>query len=205
MALDYAGASQLPDGSDNQPGHLNTFLNAAKKGFANEGSMKFPEASLATGYLFSPNIEDSNGPGTAAIDHIDSVLCNPNKPYPVIVGVQGTDKTRFPSHYVLVTSKQVDSAGNVSHTIIDPAIDPANNNDTLEQYGHFETRGYVYGVSILRPPSSAEGATSVLRPETANTAQPSVAPAIGASGDLSQVSINVGDNATIALINPQGN
>ena len=26
MALDYAGASQLPDGSDNQPGHLNTFL-----------------------------------------------------------------------------------------------------------------------------------------------------------------------------------
>jgi hypothetical protein len=141
MALNYANASALPDGQPNLPDSLNNYMNTIKTAFAAEGGVNWVPASQAVGskYQFVYAKIDSATGGTAAIEKVDSIVCDPNKPHPFIVGVQGSDKSQFPSHYVLVTGKKFDSNGNVTH----PIADPANNNQTLEDYGHFQTRGYV--------------------------------------------------------------
>jgi hypothetical protein len=118
-------------------------MNSKQHAFGVESGVNWPVAAsaVAAKYQWAATTLDSATGPAAATSYIDTVVCSAAKPYPVIVGVQGTDKSHFPSHFVLVMGKQFDAAGNVTHPIADPYS--GSGKTTLENYGHFVTRGFV--------------------------------------------------------------
>jgi Concanavalin A-like lectin/glucanases superfamily/Dockerin type I domain len=180
MALSYAKVQNLA-GSSLDPGILNRFMGKTldpKYGsFFPEGDVDGRGTIAAVGQNTTwTQLGSYSKDGTnAAYQDLDNSLCSAN-PYPVIVGVKGSDPNRFPGHYVLVIGKQAKPDGTAKYLI----ADPAGRSDSLDYYGNkFQTRGIVKNSSSKKS----------LQQE---------------SPDLSALSVNAGDEADILVIDGNG-
>jgi hypothetical protein len=133
MALSQAGVKRLPNGIDLDPGELNEYLIANVSGAFNKaGNVEWPTITESVGKQQQLKFNNFRKSGAAADAFLTESLCS--RKVPVVVNV--------PGHFVLVIGKENDpTTGSPRFSIIDP--DTGRNYRFLDQYGSYETRGYV--------------------------------------------------------------
>jgi hypothetical protein len=204
MALNYAGVTTI-NGQPNDPGTLNQFMTNHLPWPTYEFFPPIPLQPSTGNVVWDATVQalnpflrfdafegfrDSIQNPDAAYETLDHFLCNayPNA-YPVIVGVKSLKTGKFPGHYVLVYAKVDRPDGSLPAKYL--IVDPANAKQSLDEYGHFQTRGAV--VPITAFPKTATTSVAVATSLT-----------IASGDDLSSVSIDVDTRANLLVIGPTG-
>ena len=205
--LRFAGAANIntPSTKPLDPGTLNDFLNLlGTSGYDPSANVLFLSAAQFVGLDQNPILPltfntfgatddgfDSITSPLQAFGALDASLCSAD-PYPIIVRVRSPKSGQYPTHYVLVTGKDISSSGIVKYSIADPGdfgtdLNSAPYTDTLGR-PEFRTRGAV----VKANSSSATALTSAS------------AAALNSVSDQSALEVATGETADLVLIDGSG-